>query len=500
MSSEWLAAIDMGSNSFHLVIARQVDGRLQIVDRLKERVQLAEGLEQTGRLSPEAMARGLACLRLFGERLGDIPRANLRITGTFTLRVASNADLFLTEARALLGHPVEVISGLEEARLIYQGVAHTQHTEGRLLVIDIGGGSTELIIGEEFAPLALTSRKMGCVTFSNHFFGNGRLTDEQFDAAILEAQHQLEPIMTRYRELGWEQCLGSSGTIKAVHELLLAAGRGPQIDQEGLRLLRSQMVAQKRVEQLKLPGLSEDRRPVIAAGVAILLALFDALHIQQMDFSDGALREGSLYSLTERQQHSDIRERTASGLAQMYHIDPAQAARVEATVLGLFDQVADAWGLEVESYRPLLAWAAQLHEVGLVINYSAVQKHSAYLLANSDLPGFNQQEQAFLALMARFQRKAIKRGDFTPIQNHEDEALWRCIRLLRLAVALHHRRQDGVLPPLHLKAKEHKLTLSLPAAWCRDNALLMQNLTREQKYAQELGWELKLRQETESGA
>ncbi len=492
MPNNLLAAIDMGSNSFHLVVARVVDGRLQIIDRLKQRVRLAEGLDESGALSEDAMQRGLECLRLFGERLAGIRADGIRITGTYTLRVAGNAQRFLTRARQLLGHPIEIISGQEEARLIYQGVAHTQHTEGRILVADIGGGSTELIIGEQFAPLALTSRKMGCVTFNHAHFGNGKLNDKNFNAAILEGLHQLEPVLSQFQTLGWQLCLGSSGTIKAVRELMLASEGDGSITRERLERLRQRMQEQKRIEQLVLPGLEEERRPVIAAGVAVLLALFQGLGIRQMEYSDGALREGLLYEFEQRLQHHDIRARTTQGLSEMYHIDRRQAQRVRTSVLELFDQVQEAWALPGEHYRSLLGWAAELHEIGLVINYSGVHRHSAYLLQFSDLPGFNQEEQQFLASLARFHRKALKRQEFVSIPNYDDEAVWRCIRLLRLAVALHHRRQDGIVPSLRASVDADSLTLMLPGHWTWEHRLLMQNLEREQKYLRDQQWELRV--------
>lgn len=492
MPNNMLAAIDLGSNSFHMMVARVVDGRLQVVDRLKERVRLAEGMDEFRNLSEEAMQRGLNCLALFAERMQSIHPDAIRITGTYTLRVAHNAQHFIERARQLLGHPIEIISGLEEARLIYQGVSHTQHTQGRMLVIDIGGGSTELIIGEKYLPMALTSRKMGCVTFTKQFFSNGKLSEKNFNAAIFEALHQLEPILTQFTTLGWRQCLGSSGTIKTVKELLLAHGCDGQITLAGLEHLKQQMIQQKYVAELNLPELTDDRRPVIAAGVSILIALFQGLGIEQMDYSDGALREGILYEFASRQEQHDTREQTAKGLADMYHIDVLQAHRVKKTTLALFDAVSVDWQLSNEQMRPLVKWAAALHEVGLVINFSAIQRHSSYILQNSDLPGFNQEEQQALASLVRFHRKAIKAYEFSPIPNYEDQAIWRCIRLLRIAVALNHRRLDDLLPHIGIRVIGDTMTLILPNRWCENNKLLMQNLEREQKYMKAMQWELVL--------
>lgn len=496
MPNNILAAIDLGSNSFHLVVARRLDGRLQILDRIKQRVRLAEGMDDDRNISDEAMQRGLDCLTLFAERLQGINPDAVRITGTYTLRAAANAQVFLDRARHLLHHPIEIISGQEEARLIYQGVAHTQHTEGQILVIDIGGGSTELIIGEQYDARALTSRKMGCVTFTREFFGNGKLSEKNFNAAIAEAEHQLEPILTQYQELGWQSCLGSSGTIKSVREILLQLDEDGAITLPRLERLKTRMQEQKKIESLTLPGLNEERQPVIAAGVAILIALFRTLQIGRMDYSDGALREGLLYAFEQRLQHQDIRAQTAFGIAELYHIDRAQAARVEATSQQLFDQVTQSWQLDSDTYRPLLCWAAMLHETGLAINYTAIQRHSAYILENSDLPGFNQEEQHCLATLVRFHRKAIKKAEFIPIPNYCDVQVWRCIRLLRLAVALHHRRLDHLLPELHLSASGEHCQLTLPTDWCQANRLLLQNLEREQNYITALGWQLEIIQQS----
>jgi len=289
----------------------------------------------------------------------------------------------------VLNHPIEIISGQEEARLIYQGVAHTQHIEGQVLVVDIGGGSTELIIGEGFDHKALTSRKMGCVSFTQSFFANGKLSEKAFNNAVLEAQHQLAPIINQYRKLGWQSCLGSSGSIRTVRDVLQGEEwTDGAITLAGLERLKQEMIRHKRVGDLKLAGLTEERQEVFAAAVAILLGLFTSLPIERMDYSDGALREGLLYEFEERLQHHDIRERTALALSTHYRIDKRQAGRVEQSVLTLFDLLSGPWEMPEEPYRAILGWAARLHEIGLAINYSGIHKHSAYILQNTDLPGF----------------------------------------------------------------------------------------------------------------
>ncbi|WP_430480742.1 exopolyphosphatase [Aeromonas caviae] len=491
MDNSLYAAVDLGSNSFHMVIARLTEGRMQIIDRIKERVRLAEGMDEQRRMSQEAMARGLDCLALFAERLTNIKPDQIRIAGTYTLRRASNARDFVREAAKVLNHPIEIISGQEEARLIYQGVAHTQHIEGQVLVVDIGGGSTELIIGEGFEHKALTSRKMGCVSFTQSFFGNGKLGEKAFNAAVLEAQHQLAPIINQYRKLGWQSCLGSSGSIRTVRDVLQGEEwTDGAITLAGLERLKEEMLKHKRVDQLKLAGLTEERQGVFVAAVAILLGLFTSLPIERMEYSDGALREGLLYEFEERLQHHDIRERTALALSTHYRIDKRQATRVERSVLSLFDALSGPWEMPEEPYRAILGWAARLHEIGLAINYSGIHKHSAYILQNTDLPGFNQDDQALLAALVRFHRKGLKLSELPALPNHDEQTVLRCIRILRLAVAAHHRRQDNLLPEWNVQAAGDQLVVTLPLDWCDENKLLMQNLEKEHRYCHEQGWPL----------
>ncbi|MDI3428846.1 exopolyphosphatase [Aeromonas sp. V90_14] len=491
MDNSLYAAVDLGSNSFHMVIARLTEGRLQIVDRIKERVRLAEGMDGQRRMSAEAMTRGLDCLALFAERLTNIKPDQIRIAGTYTLRRASNAREFVSEAAKVLNHPIEIISGQEEARLIYQGVAHTQHIEGQVLVVDIGGGSTELIIGEGFDHKALTSRKMGCVSFTQSFFANGKLSEKAFNNAVLEAQHQLAPIINQYRKLGWQSCLGSSGSIRTVRDVLQGEEwTDGAITLAGLERLKQEMIRHKRVGDLKLAGLTEERQEVFAAAVAILLGLFTSLPIERMDYSDGALREGLLYEFEERLQHHDIRERTALALSTHYRIDKRQAGRVEQSVLTLFDLLSGTWEMPEEPYRAILGWAARLHEIGLAINYSGIHRHSAYILQHTDLPGFNQDDQALLAALVRFHRKGLKLSELPSLPNHDEQTVLRCIRILRLAVAAHHRRQDNLLPDWHVQAAGDQLVVTLPLDWCDENKLLMQNLEKEHRYCQEQGWPL----------
>ncbi|MGL4448729.1 MAG: exopolyphosphatase, partial [Shewanella sp.] len=493
MDTNYYAAVDLGSNSFHMVIAHLSNGRFRIIDRIKERVRLAEGMDSEKTMAPAAMARGLNCLALFGERLKNIAPENIRIAGTYTLRAASNSREFIQDAAKVLQHPIEIISGQEEARLIYQGVAHTQHITGRALVIDIGGGSTELIIGENFTPLALTSRKMGCVSFTSEFFADGKLSECAFSDAQLAAEHQLAPILQQYQPLGWQNVLGSSGSIRAVREVLAAEGWGDgvTITAAGLQRLKEAMIGQKRQDKLSLKGLSADRQPVFAAAVAILLALFNRLALEQLEYSDGALREGLLYEFEERLQHHDIRERTTLALSAHYHLDAKQGERVAQTALALFDALATQWDLP-SSYRPLLGWAAYLHEIGMAINYSGIHRHSAYILQNADLPGFNQEEQTVLASLARFSRKALKLAELPPLLSVDLAVVHKLIRLLRLSVAVHHMRRRDLNLPWQVSAQGASLTVALPRAWAEAHRLLTQNLSQEQAYCAQANWPLHL--------
>lgn len=292
------AAIDLGSNSFHMVIARVVDGAMQVLGRLKQRVHLADGLDARHNLSEEAMERGLACLALFAERLQGFSPSNVTIVGTHTLREAVNAETFLQRAAEVIPYPIEVISGHEEARLIFMGVEHTQPEKGRKLVIDIGGGSTELVIGEDFEPQLVESRRMGCVSFAQLYFPKGEISRENFRRARLAAAQKLETLAWQYRLHGWQYALGASGTIKAACEVLLAMDEKEKlITPERLEKLYDEVMKHKSFAALSLPGLSEERKGVFVPGLAILCGVFDALAIRELRLSDGALREGVLYEM-----------------------------------------------------------------------------------------------------------------------------------------------------------------------------------------------------------
>lgn len=481
-SSPSIAAVDLGSNSFHMIVARMHDGQLRVLDRLREPVRLGAGLDKDLRLLPDARKRALDCLERFGQRLRELGSERVRVVGTNTLRRARDAD-FLEQAQLALGHPIEVITGVEEARLIYLGVAHSlADSGGRRLVMDIGGGSTELIIGEGFNPLRMDSLYMGCVSLSERFFADGKFSKSNFQAAELAAGIELEPITARFRRLGWQLAAGASGTIRTVRELVVEAGWSEQgITLAALRKLRKAMLDAGHIDKLKLKGLSDDRRPVLAGGVAILLVTFEALGIERMLIAQGALREGLLYDLLGRIHHDDVREAAVQAMAARYQVDTAHAARVEQTALALLQQVAAAWGLDAQSLKTWLHWAAVLHEVGLVVAHSQYHKHGAYLIQHSDLAGFSVRDQLLLATLVRAHRRKLPREELAALPKGLQELLRKLIVLLRLAVLLRRDRSDRALPEIKVKIDGDRLTLKFPAGWLDEHPLSHADLVQERK-------------------
>ena len=498
-----VVAIDLGSNSFHLIIARIVNGSLQILGRLKQRVHLADGLDQHNNLNEEAMERGLNCLSMFAERLQGYPADNIRIVATHTLRIAKNADEFLARAAQIIPYPIEIISGQEEARLIYLGVAHTQPEKGRRLIIDIGGGSTELVIGDGFSTVLTESRPMGCVIFTQRFFPDHNISRERFIQAQLTAEQYLEQISGQYRTQGWEAAFGASGTIKSIYNILKESGKKDgSITSEALQTIVERVLKFKNFKSLELAGLTAERKDVFVAGLAILCGLFNSLKIKELRLSFGALREGVLYEMEENLfRHHDIRSRTAASLVEQHEIDKEQANRVLTTVHQLYSQ----WkkrnkDLVNPQLETLLNWAAMLHEVGLTINYNNIQRHSAYILQYSNLPGFNQEHQLILATLVRFHRKSIKLDEIPHFNLIKKKQLLPLIQLLRLAVLLNNQRQTTVMPEsIELKNDGYHVSLMLPENYLEQNSLILFDLEREQRYWKEVtGWKLWINESLES--
>ena len=491
LDGDLLAAVDMGSNSFHMVVARYTLGQLRIIDRLRETVRLAEGLDN-GTLDAAVRRRALDCLARFGQRIRDIPPARVRAIATNTVRRLAAPQAFLVPAETALGHAIEVVSGREEARLVYLGVAHAQPPKpGELrLVIDIGGGSTECIIGRGLETLERESLQVGCVASTRRFFGNGKITRRKWDDALTEVTAEFQQFAGTYRALGWQEVLGASGTNKAIGEICagLKLTKGA-VTAEALPVVVEHIIAAGSIDAIALPGLSQERRPVIAGGVLALQAAFDALGLQRMAVSKAAMREGVLYDMLGRGGEADPRAGSVAALVHRYGVDEAQAGRVEATVLALFDQVATAWSLGPDD-RLMLTWAARLHEVGLAIAHSQYQVHGAYVIEHSDIAGFSRQEQQFLAALVRTHRRKVPKSAFEALPDRLLASAKRSALLLRIAVSLHRAHESLDLPDPRLMADAHSLVLTLPQRWLKSRPLLRADLDGEPGETGPLGYRL----------
>jgi exopolyphosphatase / guanosine-5'-triphosphate,3'-diphosphate pyrophosphatase len=487
-----LAAVDLGSNSFHMVVARYSHGQLVILDRLREMVRLAAGLGDSGRLDDAATERALRCLERFGQRLRAVRADSVRVVGTNALRRAKRKRWFLERARAALGHPIEIISGLEEARLIYSGVAHTSPmSPDKRLVIDIGGGSTEAVIGEGFNPLLLESLSVGCVGLSASYFDDGRISAKRVERARTAVRLELEPIQEAYRKMGWLNAFGSSGTVRVIGDTLRAINpESPHITLENLNVLVERVVAAGHVDELDLPEVDAERAPVFPAGLAILLEVVENFGIERVRVAEGAMREGLLYDLMGRFTDEDARVRSVRAMEKRYHVDETQAERVEATVVGLLEQVESEWGLEDPLAESVLRWAARLHETGLDIAHSKYQRHSAYLLEHADMPGFPREEQLLLAALVGGHRRQLSFESLEDLLPPWDRLAEFLVVLLRLAVLLHRGRSPQPLPAVRLTVKSRNITLELPPRWMKEHPLTLEDLEQERAYLKEAGFRL----------
>lgn len=472
-----LAAVDLGSNSFRLEVARVAGDQLYPLDSLKETVRLAGGLSDDKQLDEVTQARALACLRRFGERLRGLAPDTVRCVGTSTLRVARNAAAFIREAETALGHPIEIVAGREEARLIYLGVAHSlPASPDRRLVVDVGGGSTEFIIGHGLKSHERESLHMGCVNFTQRFFADGSIDKAALKAAEMSARVEVERIAREFSKENWQQAVGSSGTARALREILEQNGWSARgITADGLAQLRSQLIKAGHIDALEISGLSRDRRPVIVGGFAILAGIFTELGIEQMDVAEAAMREGIVYDLLGRFHKQDMREATVEEFVRRYHIDTPQAARVRRVALKLLAET----GGGDESDARFLDWAARLHEVGLSVAHSGYHRHSGYILENADMPGFSRSDQARLALLTRAQRGAlVKLPQFAPdaaLSDNDRLLVW----LLRQAAILCRSRAEPRLPDMKVEANSKRFRLILPAGWLEDHPLTQRALEEE---------------------
>ncbi|MBL8490954.1 MAG: exopolyphosphatase [Rhodocyclaceae bacterium] len=491
MDYEQIAAVDLGSNSFRLQVGRIVGNQIYPLDGLKEAVRLAAGLTADKRLDGPSQLRGLEALARFGERLRGFHPGAVRAVATNTLRVAKNGPQFLVEAEAALGFPIEVIAGREEARLIYLGVAHTlPNPRMQQLVVDIGGGSTEFIIGRNIRPLRLESLYMGCVSYTLRFFPGGRVDKRAMKEAELAARAELQTIVQGFRETGWEEAVGSSGTAKAIVDLLEMNGLSEGgITREGLDKLRQLLVRSGDVNRLVLEGLRPDRIPVLPGGLAIMSAVFKEFGLERMTFSEGALRLGVLYDLLGRYHHDDLREATVGITMERYEVDRQQAARVTQTALDLFLQLAPEANDIEHPDRQCLVWSGRLHEIGISIAHSSYHKHSAYILANADMPGFSKRDQGRMARIVLAHRGKLER--VSPMTREARD--WLLIFCLRLAALVHRARDDGPRPAIQVDVGEKGFQITVDQEWLSAAPLSAAALEEESKQWEALGTGFRVR-------
>lgn len=464
-----LAAVDLGSNSFRLEIGFLDHGQIHRTEYLKETVRQGNGLDEDRNLTPEAMQRGWDCLARFGERISGFKSTEVRAVATQTMREARNREVFLARACEILGFPIDVISGPEEARLIYQGVAHLlPESDERRLVIDIGGRSTELILGQGFTAQVMASYRVGSVAWSMKYFPNGQLTEQAFNSAEIAAKAILDEAINTYKRSSWDIAYGSSGTIGAVYDVLKAAGvNHDAISREGLFWLRERLLKSKHIDQIRLVGLKDDRRSVFAGGVSILCALFDLLDINEMHPAAGALRHGAVYDLLERESGLDSRNSSVMRLAKNFSVDLAQANRVEKVALSLFEQIQTHLNLETinnENPHQMLRWASQLHEIGCQISHSDYHKHGAYILDNADASGFDLPELHRLSMLVLGHRGKLKKMEL----ELQDPSFAYQLISLRMAVILCHARRDPDFNMITFStdhSSSQQFLLTCPAGW-----------------------------------
>ena len=492
--ADLVAAVDLGSNSFRMLVAQAVNTpsgtQLRPIDTLRESVRLAAGLTDNKLLGNDAYQRGLTAIRRFGERIRGFDPSRVRAVATNTLRVAKNAPQFVEDAQLALGFPIEVIAGVEEARLIYIGAAHeVPAVHGNRLVVDIGGGSTEFIIGKGYEPKLMESLYIGCVSHSMRFFPKGNIDSHAFKEAELAARREIQVISGAYLKSGWKQVIGSSGTARALAELISHNDLNGQIDslsmgrvtggsglitKEGLKALKKHLLKYEHVSQVQLTGLKDDRRSVWPGGLAIMLAVFDELGIESMEITDAALRVGVLYDLLGRSQHHDMRYVTVEQFMQRYTVDREQATRV-GKLAGEF--LAQLPKPDVENRSDniaLLQWAANLHEIGLSISHNGYHKHSAYIAGNADMPGFSKNDQARLAALL-----IGHAGKLGKLANNPSFSDWRMLFCLRLAQVLCRGRNDNDLPKVKVSEHGGSYLVSLSKEWANEHPLTEFSLQKE---------------------
>ena len=485
------AVLDLGSNSFHLLVGRLDQGRLVTVDRRKDTVRLAQGLQHDGLLAEDVMTRALESLGVFAQQVRNVPRQNLRVVGTNTLRAARNAKDFLERAEHVIGVPIDVISGQEEGRLIFLGVVKGHAgTSVRRLVIDIGGGSTEFIVGKRSAK-RIESLFIGCVSMSERFFPDRRVTEERYERALTLARAEIQHLAEGFGAGRWDEAVGSSGTVRYVSAAIDALMPGDhRITLEGIQRLVRHMITGRKVEALADVGLSGDRQPVFPGGLAILHAAFLELGIQQLHVSDYALKEGVLYELADQGQYEDTRRKTIDYLCKQFQIDRQQSTRVERLARQLLPQLRDQLVVEPEFAEQALRAAAELHELGLTISHSGYHKHGAYILENADMPGFSRREQTMLSFLVLNHRRKLRIPEATSYRFRSD---WALVLVLRLACLFNRIRVDQRLPAIRILPARKGWTLEVAADWLAQHPLVEEDLRAENEFLAAAGHALALK-------
>lgn len=482
------AAVDLGSNSFHLVVARREHGELRFIDQIKDMVQLASGLDAQGRLDLEVQQRAIDCLARFGQMLRGIPDGNIRAVGTQTFRRMRNANAFLMVAETALGCPVDIIAGREEARLVYLGVSQgVSGHEDQRLVIDIGGGSTELVIGKGQEPIETESLQYGCVSGTRWYFSNGKINRRNWERALRAVLAELQELQSRYRNLGWDTAIGSSGTIRAAADICRERGWSEDsLTPSAVRNLVAELHAAGDIQALDMPSLSDRRRSVFVGGVVMLAACFEALGIERLKISPFALREGVLHDLLGRLEHRDPRDKTVQAFRARYGVDMAQVERVRDVAMAAFNQIAED-SVDHRVMVEMLGWAADLHETGLSVSHSHYQKHSGYLVQESDLAGFSQQEQLFLAIMVRHHRRAIPQNYTGALPTRLHGSLRLLLFCLRFACIICRTRNDSAVPDFRMHRDGRQVFIHVSPEWAMAHPLTLADLEQERTQLKRVG-------------
>ncbi len=478
-AKDTFATIDLGSNSFHLLVATFKTGQLQQIDKVKQMVRLAANLDQNKHITPKGMNDAMDCLAMFAQRIKNIPDENIKIVGTNTLRVAKNANQFLNQAEDILNHDIDIISGREEARMLYLGVAQSMSEHlSKKLVMDIGGGSTEIILGKGFESKQRESLHMGCVSYTQRFFPNNQITEANWLQAYTHAKQELKPVSKAFKKAGWEHAIGASGTMRAAAKILVAAGWSQTgINRSGVSLLKQHCIELGHIDALhQIPSLSQRRQPVFIGGLAIIAALMDELSIGHMSVSNGALREGLAYSLSGKAEQEQVTERSINKLQVQFDIDQKQIQRVKHQSQALLAQSEQTLDKKDDF---LLSTAIQLHELGLSIAHSQYQKHGAYVVQHADLPGFSRQQQLIISQLIRYQRSKIRNQSSSLLNSKQWQRFQPMLLVLRLALIFSRDRELHDIPINGFDLNQQHLTL--PKDWLAAHPLIQADLLAEQE-------------------